>query len=219
MPEITTHAILFDLDGVLMDSRECVERTWRDWANRHGLNADDVVHAAHGRRTIDTVAVVAPHLVASEEVAALAESEAGESRGVYPIPGVAQMLRALPRTRWAIVTSGIRQVAEFRLRLGDLPQPTVLVSAEDVTRGKPDPEGYLRAAEALGVSPSNCIIVEDAPAGLAAAGAAGMRAIGVLGTYPREALGESIAVVSSVAALNVGVTPDHLVISLDSGDV
>jgi mannitol-1-/sugar-/sorbitol-6-phosphatase len=102
--ELKTRAALFDLDGVLMDSRECVERTWRDWAHRHGFDEDRVVHVAHGRRTIETVAQVAPHLVASDEVAALAESEAQESRGVYPIPGVNAVLRALPATRWAIVT-------------------------------------------------------------------------------------------------------------------
>lgn len=218
MFEITTRAILFDLDGVLMDSRECVERTWRDWARRHELDADHVVHAAHGRRTIETVALVAPHLLATDEVAALAESESQESRGVYPIPGVALLLRALPSTRWAIVTSGMRRVAEFRLHLGELPTPAVLIAAEDVTRGKPDPEGYLRAAQALGVVARDCIVVEDAPAGIQAARAAGMRAIGVLGTYPREALADSIAVIASVATLQLRVTPDHLGISFDASD-
>ncbi|MCC7054602.1 MAG: HAD-IA family hydrolase [Gemmatimonadaceae bacterium] len=203
MPTLDVQAVLFDLDGVLVDSTECVERTWRTWAAAHGLDGDLVVRHAHGRRTAETIALVAPQLAASAEVAALAQSEAAEARGVYPVAGAAALLTQLPRDRWAIVTSGVRAVAEFRIGIGGLPIPRVLVTADDVSRGKPDPEGYLRAAALLGVDPSQCVVVEDAPAGLAAARAAGMHGIGVLGTVDARELGDAGFVVRSVATLVV----------------
>lgn len=196
-------AILFDLDGVLVDSRECVERTWREWAAERDLDPQLVLNEAHGRRTYETIARVAPHLDAASEGARIAASESGETRGLYEIAGARELLESLPSRSWAIVTSGIRAVAETRIRHMRLPTPAVLIPADEIRHGKPHPEGYLTAAERLAVHPERCVVIEDAPPGIEAARAAGMRVIGVLGTYPPDALGGADVVVSSVAALRV----------------
>lgn len=198
-------AILFDLDGVLVDSRECVERTWRLWAAERGLDPELVLREAHGRRTYETIARVAPHLDAAAEGARIAMSETGETRGLYEITGARELLESLPPRCWAIVTSGIRAVAETRIRHMHLPTPPVLIPADEITRGKPHPEGYLTAAQRLAIDPARCIVVEDAPPGIEAARSAGMRAIGVMGTYPPDALVDADVIVSSVAALRVSL--------------
>jgi sugar-phosphatase len=175
-PPLHCAALLFDLDGVLVDSAECVERTWRLWATRHGLDPARAIEVAHGRRTID---------------------------GVYQVPGARELLQSLPPNAWAIVTSGVRSVATLRLRHTELPNPPVLVCADDIQRGKPDPEGYLVAAQALGREPADCVVVEDAPAGLEAARAAGMRAIAIVGTFPATSLVIADAVAPRLDALRV----------------
>jgi len=196
-------ALLFDLDGVLVDSAEVVERTWRRWAARQGLDPAEVVRVAHGRRTIETVHLLAPHLAADDEVAALAASESTETDGLYEVPGARELLASLPPQSWAIVTSGIRPVAELRIRHTGLPAPRVLVTADQVRHGKPHPEGYLTAAEWLGVDPARCVVVEDTPPGIEAAHAGGMRVIAVASTYPAEALGAADAVVPELRRLRV----------------
>jgi sugar-phosphatase len=214
MADLRARAILFDLDGVLVDSTECVVRTWRAWAAQHALDADALVAFSHGRPARETIAHFAPHLELQAELATLVASEATEARGVYPIPGAAALLATIPRAHWAIVTSGPRPIATFRVGVGGLPVPSVLITADDVTRGKPDPEGYLRAAERLGVPPGECIVIEDAPAGLAAARAAGMRCIGVTGTFDASHLGAATVLVNSVAELTVRAESGALRITL-----
>lgn len=209
-------AILFDLDGVLVDSAECVERTWRDWARRHHLDPDSVIAVAHGRRTIETVQSVAPELSAEEELASLAASEATTSAGVYEIPGARELLELLPAHAWAVVTSGIRTVAEFRLRLARLPIPPVMVCADEITRGKPDPEGYLRAAAHLELSSADCIVIEDTPAGIEAAHAAGMRVIAIASTYLPDHLNAADAVVGQLGDFTVVNDGGQLRVDIDS---
>jgi len=196
-------AILFDLDGVLVDSAECVERTWRNWANNHRLNPDQVIAFAHGRRTIETVRLVAPGLNAEAEVAELEAGEAMKTDGIYEIESARDLIERLPAGRWAVVTSGIRAVAEFRLRFTGLPVPSVMICADEIVRGKPDPEGYLVAAGRLNEAPADCIVIEDAPLGIAAARAAGMPVIAIASTYPREQLTGADAVVERLSDLNV----------------
>jgi mannitol-1-/sugar-/sorbitol-6-phosphatase len=196
-------AVLFDLDGVLVDSAACVEGTWRRWATRHHLDPATVIAEAHGRRTIDTIRQVAPELAANDEVAALAASESTTTEGVYDVPGARALLHRLPRTRWAIVTSGIRDVAILRITHTALPTPDILICAEDLQRGKPDPEGYLMAARRLGIPPTECIVVEDAPAGIEAATAAGMRSIAVAGSYDCTALSGATVCIASLDRLDV----------------
>ena len=194
-------AILFDLDGVLVDSAECVEKTWREWARRHHLDPDRVIALAHGRRAIETVRLNAPELSADAELAELAASEETTAEGVYEITGARELLERLPAGRWGVVTSGIRSVAEFRLRYTRLPLPTVMICADEITRGKPDHEGYLTAAERLGRSHGDCIVVEDTPAGIDSAQAAGMRVVAIATTYPLERLTGADAVVERLTDL------------------
>jgi mannitol-1-/sugar-/sorbitol-6-phosphatase len=208
-------AILFDLDGVLVNSAELVERTWRVWAARHQLDADKVIAVAHGRRTIETVRIIAPQLNVDAEVAALESSEMITSEGVYEIPGARELLEMLPSERWAVVTSGIRAVAEFRIRHTGLPMPSVMICAEDLSRGKPDPEGYLIAAMRLGQPPKDCIVIEDAPAGIEAAHNAGMRAIAIAATYPAEQLAAAELVVERLTDLSVVLNQNQEVIEVN----
>jgi len=195
---------------VLVDSAACVEKSWRDWAARHGLEANRILEVAHGRRTTETIPLVAPHLNVDEEVAALAAIESGTTEGVHEVPGARELVESLPPNAWAVVTSGVRSVATLRMRHTGLPVPRVLVCADEIERGKPDPQGYLVAAERLGVQPAMCVVVEDAPPGLEAARRAGMRSIGVCGTYPAEALAIADWVVPRLNALqlrNAGCWP------------
>lgn len=196
-------AVLFDLDGVLVNSAECVERTWRRWALRNQLDPLRVIEMAHGRRTIETVRLVAPHLAVTEEVAALESSEAVTTEGIYEVPGARELLQPLRPEAWAIVTSGIRPIATLRIRHTNLPMPRVLVCADEIQRGKPDPEGYLLAAERLARPAQDCVVIEDTPAGLAAARAAGMRAVGVCGTYSANALAIADVIVPRLNALRI----------------
>ena len=201
MRSLRCKAILFDLDGVLVNSAELVERTWRVWAAQHQLDFEKVIAVAHGRRTIETVRILAPQLNVEAEVAALESGEAVTPDGVYEIAGARELLEMLPPDRWAIVTSGIRAIAEFRIRHTGLPMPSVMICAEDISHGKPDPEGYLSAALRLGRASKDCIVIEDAPAGIEAAHNAGMRVIAIAATYPADQLSGADLVVERLTDL------------------
>lgn len=196
-------AILFDLDGVLMDSTGSVTRQWSLWAREQNIDPQVVVEIAHGVRTIEVVRRLAPHLDAEAEVKRLEKREADDQEGVSVMSGAANLLKSIPEGRWCVVTSGTRYLATARLRLGQLPIPDVLVSADDVTRGKPDPQPYLMGAKLLGMNPAECLVIEDAPAGIRAAHAGGMKAIAITSTYPALALAEAEAVVQRLAQIRV----------------
>jgi sugar-phosphatase len=171
--------ILFDLDGVLVDSTTPVRRSWRAWAAAHDLPAEAVEAATHGRRTVDTVRQLAPRLDAARVAAELEAAQAADLAGVVATAGAGELLAGLRPGEWAVVTSGSRPLALARLGAAGLPEPDLLVTGDDVRAGKPDPEGYLRAAAAAGREPASCLVVEDAPTGVAAARAAGMPVIAV----------------------------------------
>ena len=183
--------MLFDLDGVLVDSSTCVERHWRRWAAQHHLDSDEIMQFAHGRPTVETIRLVAPHLPAEAEAARLDAGEAVDTDGVVAVQGAAQLVRSLPPNAWAIATSGTRNTALTRLRHTGVPLPSVLVTADDVVHGKPNPEVYLLAAAKLDVTPEKCVVVEDAPAGITAAHAAGMRVVALATTHPQAELGQA----------------------------
>ena len=214
---VSCRAILFDLDGVLVDSAECVERTWRKWATDHRVDPERVIAVAHGRRTIETVRMVAPQLSAEAELATLAASESTTSEGIYEIDGARELLEQLPAAKWAVVTSGIRAVAEFRLRYARLPVPVVMICADEITRGKPAPEGYLAAASRLGYSSGDCLVIEDAPAGIESARGAGMRVIAITTTFGRESLKEADAVIERLTDLTVALNRDQIQIGISAG--
>ena len=184
MLSVKCQAILFDMDGTLVDSTHCVEAIWKRWAARHGLELGRILAASHGRRTLDTIREIAPHLDVDEETRRLDAEELEVTKGIEAVPGAAALLQALPPQRWAVVTSAGRALAELRLRCAGLPIPPVLVSAEDVSEGKPNPAGYRRAAQLLQVAPEQCLVVEDTPAGLLAGRAAGMQVLALTTTYP-----------------------------------
>ena len=194
-------AVLSDLDGVLVDSAAVIEQTWRGFADRHGLDPDEVVAAGHGRRSIDLIRLVAPHLDAEIEAANVEREEIAQTTGLRPLPGARELVGAVPAERFAIVTSGSRALALARLRAAGLPVPAVLVTAEEVDDGKPHPAGYLRAAELLGVDPAHSVVLEDAPAGVEAGRAAGMTVIAVLTTNDASALTKAHSQVRDLRAL------------------
>jgi len=171
--------LLFDLDGVLVDSLACVERVWRKWAARHGLDAPALIRAGLGRRTSETLRAVAPHLDIDAEVEILDRMEEADTLGMEAISGARALVDGLGPDQWAIVTSGPRQLSTLKLTVTSLPIPRVFVTGEDVQRGKPDPQCYQRAAALLNLEPWDAIVVEDAPIGIAAARAAGMGVVGI----------------------------------------
>ena len=201
--ELTCTAILFDLDGVLINSSTVIERHWKTWAESQGVSYDRLMEVAHGRTSAEIVRLVAPQLDAERE-GRLREAEEGiDTDGLEAYDSARQLLNSLPPHSWAVVTSGNPVTASTRLRFGDFPAPPVLVTADDVQRGKPQPDAYLLAAQLLGVQPARCVVIEDAPAGIAAARAAGMRTIAVATTHTRQALDQADFIVHDIARVKV----------------
>ena len=177
-------ALLFDLDGTIVNSIAAAERAWAAWAERHGLDVAAFLPTIHGVRGIDTITRLAlPGLDPAVEAEAILQAEIEDVEGVEPIEGAAAFLASLPADRWAIVTSSPRRLALRRLAAAGLPVPAVLVTAEDVTRGKPAPDCFLLAAERLGQRIEDCLVFEDAPAGIKAAEAAGAAVVMVTATH------------------------------------
>jgi mannitol-1-/sugar-/sorbitol-6-phosphatase len=185
---MTCLAVLFDMDGTLVDSRACVEKTWRAWCARHGLDENRLLEISPGRQQQATIVMAAPHLDPDTEAGWLRRAEENCRDGIAPVPGARRLLAALAPGQWAVVTSAWRRLAEIRLAAAGLAQPRVLVTADEVTASKPSPDGYLLAAARLGVRPADCLVIEDTPVGIAAGRAAGMRTIGVTTTFDRDQL-------------------------------
>ncbi|HEY3220014.1 MAG TPA: HAD-IA family hydrolase [Gemmatimonadales bacterium] len=211
--DLRAAAFLFDLDGVLVDSRAVVERVCRQWAQRHHLDPETLLRIAHGRRARDTVKAVAPHLDIEREVAWLDAAELADVDGLIAVPGVRQFLATFPERSWAVVTSCGRALAELRLTSVGLPIPRIVVTGEDVLQGKPAPEGYQLGAKRLGHDPAACVVFEDAPAGIAAARAAGARVIALRTTHPDADFSGADAVVPDFTSIHVGRDHDAFVVT------
>jgi sugar-phosphatase len=205
-------AILFDIDGTLVDSTAAVIRTWETWAATRGIDAQEILRVCHGRRTEDTLALFLPAAQHAAAVAELQQLELADLDEVIALPGTRSLLTGLPADRWAAVTSGSRAVMQTRLAASGLPIPDVLVSAEAVDAGKPDPEGYLKAAAALGRDIGRCLVVEDAPAGIQAGLAAGAQVLAVATSHPASELISADAVVPDLTALEVDVTAGRVLV-------
>ena len=183
-------AVLFDMDGTLVDSTRIVELAWGSWAARHSIPLKDVLDFSHGRPTIATLECFLPGRDHSEDLEELAQFEETETAGILAVPGAAEVLRALQTRKhpWAVVTSAWRKLAETRLGAAGLPLPKVIVPIDEIRNGKPDPEGFLRAAALLGMAPADCIVFEDTRPGIDAGMSAGMQVVGLRTTHSSEQL-------------------------------
>ncbi|MCJ2135414.1 HAD-IA family hydrolase [Methylobacterium sp. J-026] len=178
-------AFLFDMDGTLISSIASAERVWSRWALAHSLDVARFLPTIHGVRSVETIRRLGlPGVDPEAEAAAIARAEMDDVGDVTEIPGARALVAALPQSRWAIVTSAPRALAERRLAAAGLPVPALMVAAEDVTRGKPAPDCFRQAAERLGVAAADSLIFEDAPAGIEAAEAAGAAVVVVTATHP-----------------------------------
>jgi mannitol-1-/sugar-/sorbitol-6-phosphatase len=186
--QIRCRALLFDMDGVLVDSTPAVTRVWTTWAKRYGLNPAEVVRQAHGRPSIATIRELLPSADHRVEDQAIEKAEIEDIEDVIALPGTIELLSALPDDRFAVVTSATRALAFVRLRAAGFAIPKHLVTSNDIQRGKPAPEPYIKGAQILGLSPADCIVVEDAPAGIQSGKAAGSRVIALRTTTPDSAL-------------------------------
>jgi sugar-phosphatase len=173
MVEVTCSGLLFDLDGVLVDSTPAVARVWTKWALAHGFDPEETVRLAHGRPSLATIRDLLPNADFAAENEVVLRGEIEDTAGVVPLPGARELLASLPPDLWAIVTSCSRPLAEVRLNAAGLPIPRHLLTSDDVTNGKPAPEPYLKGAALLGFPASKCMVFEDAPAGVLAGKAAG----------------------------------------------
>jgi sugar-phosphatase len=196
---LSAKAILFDMDGVLMDSTPSVERVWRAWAAKHGLDPEQVARLAHGRRSIETIRQVTPNLDAEKENVIVEHMEINDKEGVTALPGAAELLSRLPPGRFAIVTSATRPLAVARLGYAGIPVPRHVITANDVIHGKPSPEPFLKGAALLGFAPEDCLVFEDSPAGISSARAAGMKAIALQTTYPADRLKGADSIIGNLA--------------------
>lgn len=211
---IHAHALLFDNDGTLVSSLDSVERCWTRWAREYGITVEEFRRVElHGRPAVDIVADLLPARLVPEAVARVEQLEVDDvpNGGVRLLPGTREFLDSLPADRWAVVTSATRRLAEARLDdVGILPK--TLIAADDITRGKPDPEPYLLAARQLGADPARCVVFEDAPAGLQAGRAAGMTTVALATTHRAHELAADL-VVNDLSALSALVTDEGVEIS------
>ena len=214
MVTIRCSALLFDMDGVLIDSTPAVARVWHRWAVEHAFDPETVVHMAHGRPSRTTIRELLPNADPHDidrEDRVVERWEMEDLDGVVLLPGARQLLDILPPERWTIATSCTRPLAEVRLRAAGLPIPRTMITSSDVKIGKPDPEPYLKAAVKLGFAASDCVVVEDAPAGIRAGKAAGARVIAFLTTMPRRDLEDAGAdwIVQNCADIAASAASDN----------
>ncbi len=186
---INARALLFDMDGTLVDSTAAVERIWGRWARRHGLSFEQFAHRMHGRRAVDIMQGMAPPgLDQEKEVRQIDEEELNETEGIVAVPGAAELIASLPEGSWALVTSARLPLAQARMTAAGLPLPKTIVSSDDISQGKPHPACYQLALQRLGFSAEQAVVFEDASAGLAAGHAAGCRTIALATTTPGAGL-------------------------------
>ena len=191
MTQVQCDGLLFDMDGVLIDSTPAVTRVWRRWAVEHGFDPEEVVAHAHGRPSLATIREYLPNSDHEAENREVERREIQDLEGIVPLPGALELIASLPHDRWTIVTSCTRPLAEVRIRAAGLPLPKQLITSNDVTHGKPHPEPYLKAASMLGFQPSSCVVFEDVPAGIRSGKAAGGKVIAFTTTVEEAVLREA----------------------------
>jgi sugar-phosphatase len=203
-------AFLFDMDGTVLNSIAAAERIWAAWAVRHGVDVETFLPTIHGVRAIDTITRLnLPGVDAEAQAAFITEAEIEDVEGIVEIPGAAAFLNGLPKDRWAMVTSAPRDLALRRMAAAGIPEPAVMITAEDVQAGKPDPAGYLLAAKRLGLEPRDCLIFEDATVGIQAAEAAGAPLM-IITTTHQHPLETAHATLASYADIRVAIDSNGL---------
>ncbi len=203
------------MDGVLISSIGSVERSWTRWAERHGLDVKEAIKAAHGRRAIETIRMLRPDLNDVEELQALEDVEVADNDGVSALPGVQRIIAALPPNRWAVVTSATERLARSRIQYGGIPLPERMVTADQVSRGKPNPEPYLAGAKLLGLKPEDCLVIEDTASGSKSGHAAGCKVLATLFSHSLESLSAADWVVQSLEDVAVSVDGDEMVFTFE----
>ena len=191
MKQVGCAALLFDLDGVLINSTPAVARVWRRWALEHGFAPEEVVARAHGRPSLTTVREYLPHADHHAENREVERREMEDLEGIVALPGALDLLAGLPEDRWTIVTSCTRPLAEVRIRAAGLPLPRKMITSTDIQHGKPNPEPYLKGASVLGFPAQECIVAEDVPAGVRAGKSAGASVIAFTTTVGTGSLKEA----------------------------
>ncbi len=197
--------IIFDLDGVLVDSASAIERHWWKWTKKHGLDPEKTLHATLGLTTVEGIRLIAPHLDAEVEAGEIDRAEAIDTDSVVAFDGAKDLLQAIPKGWWGVATSGTRETAMARMRAADLRVPEVFTSANDVERGKPDPEPYLLTAQRMQITPEKCVVIEDSSGGLQAALGARMTVIAVASTHAPEELEMAHALVMNINDIQVSI--------------
>jgi mannitol-1-/sugar-/sorbitol-6-phosphatase len=217
MTQLDCSALLFDLDGVLINSTPAVTRVWRRWALERGFDPDEVVAKAHGRPSITTIRDYLPNADHQAENRKVERAEIEDLEGVLPLPGALDLLASLPENGWTIVTSCTRPLAEVRIKAAGLPLPRTMITSTDIINGKPHPEPYLKGAAVLGFPADECIVFEDVPAGIRAGKAAGARVVAFTTTVLESELRGAGAdwVKRGCADVHAVGKGDGLVLSLD----
>ena len=216
MTEIHCAALLFDLDGVLIDSTPAVARVWRRWASEQGFDPEEVVARAHGRPSLTTVREYLPNADHEAENREVERREIEDLEGVVPLPGALELLASLSPDRWTIVTSCTRPLAEVRMKAAGLPLPEKMITANDIMHGKPHPEPFLKGAAVLGFSAQQCVVFEDVPAGVRAGKAAGARVTAFTTTFQESALRDAGAdwILNNCADIRVSDHKQDLVLNV-----
>lgn len=211
---VQADAFLFDMDGVLISSIGSAVRCWRQWAAIYDLPDAANFNMPHGVPARDIIRQFRPDVDQDKALRVIEDLEMDDVGDVLVLPGVANLLRSLPLERWAIVTSCTRRLADARLQAAGLPLPRTMITADMVTRGKPAPEPYLRGAEVLSFAPGRCIVVEDAPSGVAAGVAAGCQVLGVLSSTPLDELTAATWIAASLDSVTADASAGHLHVTL-----
>jgi mannitol-1-/sugar-/sorbitol-6-phosphatase len=206
--QIHCKGILFDMDGILVSSLESVERSWSKWAVLRGVDPVLTCQTAHGRRAIETIAIMRPDLDAELELKVIEDIEVEDNEGLAVLPGVLDLLAALPAERWTVVTSATERLALVRMSAGGVPLPRKLVAADFVTRGKPHPEPFLTGAALLGFAPQECVVFEDSASGAKAGRAAGCTVVATTFSHPVESLDAAHYLVEDLTGMKVTVLPE-----------
>jgi mannitol-1-/sugar-/sorbitol-6-phosphatase len=203
---IRCQGILFDMDGVLISSISSVERSWTNWAKMRGIDPEYACHVAHGCRSIETVARLRPDLDPEIENRIVEDLEVEDIEGLTVLPGVKKLLAALPATRWTVVTSATERLTRVRLAAAGIPAPEQIITADDVTQGKPNPAPYLAGARLLGFAAEECVVFEDAASGTKSARAAGCTVVATTFSHPIDALGDANYMIADLSGVEVGTS-------------